>query len=250
MRKKIVVGNWKMNLLRDEGVLLVKNILKSKFNDNINVVLAPSFLHLYKVSKMTSSFKNITTSAQDCSSSTSNSLTGGVSVEMISSCGVKFVIIGHSERRSNFNENNIQLQAKVNLAISNKLNVIFCCGENIEKRKNNSYFDFLKNQITEGIFHLNAKQFSNVVIAYEPIWAIGSGNTASSFQAQEVHEFIRDLIKIRYNETVASNTSILYGGSCNNINAKELFSQKDIDGGLIGGASLSADNFISIINSF
>jgi triosephosphate isomerase len=199
---------------------------------------------------MTSSFKNITTSAQDCSSSTSNSLTGGVSVEMISSCGVKFVIIGHSERRSNFNETNIQLQAKVNLAISNKLNVIFCCGENIEKRKNNSYFDFLKNQITEGIFHLNAKQFSNVVIAYEPIWAIGSGNTASSFQAQEVHEFIRDLIKIRYNETVASNTSILYGGSCNNINAKELFSQKDIDGGLIGGASLSADNFVSIINSF
>ena len=250
MRKKIVVGNWKMNLLRDEGVLLVKNILKSKFNDNINVVLAPSFLHLYKVSKMTSSFKNITTSAQDCSSSTSNSLTGGVSVEMISSCGVKFVIIGHSERRSNFNETNIQLQAKVNLAISNKLNVIFCCGENIEKRKNKSYFDFLKNQITEGIFHLNAKQFSNVVIAYEPIWAIGSGNTASSFQAQEVHEFIRDLIKIRYNETVASNTSILYGGSCNNINAKELFSQKDIDGGLIGGASLSADNFVSIINSF
>jgi len=250
MRKKIVVGNWKMNLLRDEGVLLVKNILKSKFNDNINVVLAPSFLHLYKVSKMTSSFKNITTSAQDCSSSTSNSLTGGVSVEMISSCGVKFVIIGHSERRSNFNETNIQLQAKVNMAISNKLNVIFCCGENIEKRKNNSYFDFLKNQITEGIFHLNAKQFSNVVIAYEPIWAIGSGNTASSFQAQEVHEFIRDLIKIRYNETVASNTSILYGGSCNNINAKELFSQKDIDGGLIGGASLSADNFVSIINSF
>ena len=250
MRKKIVVGNWKMNLLRDEGVLLVKNILKSKFNDNINVVLAPSFLHLYKVSKMTSSFKNITTSAQDCSSSTSNSLTGGVSVEMISSCGVKYVIIGHSERRSNFNETNIQLQAKVNMAISNKLNVIFCCGENIEKRKNNSYFDFLKNQITEGIFHLNAKQFSNVVIAYEPIWAIGSGNTASSFQAQEVHEFIRDLIKIRYNETVASNTSILYGGSCNNINAKELFSQKDIDGGLIGGASLSADNFVSIINSF
>lgn len=250
MRKKIVVGNWKMNLLRDEGVLLVKNILKSKFNDNINVVLAPSFLHLYKVSKMTSSFKNITTSAQDCSSSTSNSLTGGVSVEMISSCDVKFVIIGHSERRSNFNETNIQLQAKVNLAISNKLNVIFCCGENIEKRKNNSYFDFLKNQITEGIFHLNAKQFSNVVIAYEPIWAIGSGNTASSFQAQEVHEFIRDLIKIRYNETVASNTSILYGGSCNKINAKELFSQKDIDGGLIGGASLSADNFVSIINSF
>ena len=250
MRKKIVVGNWKMNLLRDEGVLLVKNILKSKFNDNINVVLAPSFLHLYKVSKMTSSFKNITTSAQDCSSSTSNSLTGGVSVEMISSCGVKFVIIGHSERRSNFNETNIQLQAKVNMAISNKLNVIFCCGENIEKRKDNSYFDFLKNQITEGIFHLNAKQFSNVVIAYEPIWAIGSGNTASSFQAQEVHEFIRDLIKIRYNETVASNTSILYGGSCNNINAKELFSQKDIDGGLIGGASLSADNFVSIINSF
>jgi triosephosphate isomerase len=250
MRKKIVVGNWKMNLLRDEGVLLVKNILKSKFNDNINVVLAPSFLHLYKVSKMTSSFKNITTSAQDCSSSTSNSLTGGVSVEMISSCGVKFVIIGHSERRSNFNETNIQLQAKVNMAISNKLNVIFCCGENIEKRKNKSYFDFLKNQITEGIFHLNAKQFSNVVIAYEPIWAIGSGNTASSFQAQEVHEFIRDLIKIRYNETVASNTSILYGGSCNNINAKELFSQKDIDGGLIGGASLSADNFVSIINSF
>ena len=250
MRKKIVVGNWKMNLLRDEGVLLVKNILKSKFNDNINVVLAPSFLHLYKVSKMTSSFKNITTSAQDCSSSTSNSLTGGVSVEMISSCGVKFVIIGHSERRSNFNETNIQLQAKVNMAISNKLNVIFCCGENIEKRKNNSYFDFLKNQITEGIFHLNAKQFSNVVIAYEPIWAIGSGNTVSSFQAQEVHEFIRDLIKIRDNETVASNTSILYGGSCNNINAKELFSQKDIDGGLIGGASLSADNFVSIINSF
>ena len=250
MRKKIVVGNWKMNLLRDEGVLLVKNILKSKFNDKINVVLAPSFLHLYKVSKMTSSFKNITTSAQDCSSSTSNSLTGGVSVEMISSCGVKFVIIGHSERRSNFNETNIQLKAKVNMAISNKLNVIFCCGENIKKRKNKSYFDFLKNQITEGIFHLNAKQFSNVVIAYEPIWAIGSGNTASSFQAQEVHEFIRDLIKIRYNETVASNTSILYGGSCNNINAKELFSQKDIDGGLIGGASLSADNFVSIINSF
>ena len=250
MRKKIVVGNWKMNLLRDEGVLLVNNILKSKFNDKINVVLAPSFLYLYKVSKMTSSFKNITISAQDCSSSASNSLTGGVSVEMISSCGVKYVIIGHSERRSNFNETNIQLQAKVNMAISNKLSVIFCCGENIEKRKNNSYFNFLKNQITEGVFHLNAKQFSNVVIAYEPIWAIGSGNTASSFQAQEVHEFIRDLIKIRYNETVASNTSILYGGSCNNINAKELFSQKDIDGGLIGGASLSADNFVSIINSF
>tara|TARA_B100000767_G_scaffold50354_2_gene45486 strand:+ start:1525 stop:2280 length:756 start_codon:yes stop_codon:yes gene_type:complete len=251
MRKKLVVGNWKMNLLRNEGISLVNDILKNISSDiTVNIVLAPSFLHLYKVSKMTSDLTYVSTAAQDCSLNSNGSFTGEVSAKMIFSCGAEYVILGHSERRSNFQETSRELRTKTSEAISNNLNVIFCCGESIKQRKDNTYFDWIKSQISEGLFHLSSSDFANIVIAYEPIWAIGTGANANSKQAQEVHEFIRNLIEEEYDKNIADNTSILYGGSCNAANAIELFSEKDVDGGLIGGASLDCNEFISIINSF
>ncbi|MEC9209532.1 MAG: triose-phosphate isomerase [Bacteroidota bacterium] len=251
MRKNIVVGNWKMNLNRFEGITLVEEVLKKLSSANkTEVVFAPSFVHLYKVTKLCANTANVFAASQDCSASKKGAFTGEVSAEMIVSYGAKYVILGHSERRANFNETNELLKLKVEQAFANNLEVIFCCGESLEQREGGVHFEWIRSQILESLFHLSAAEFTKIVIAYEPIWAIGTGITASSDQAQEVHSFVRSVIEAKYGSEIAQNTSILYGGSCNSSNAVELFCQQDIDGGLIGGASLDADNFVSIINSF
>jgi len=251
MRKNIVVGNWKMNLKREESLELVSAVL-SKLPEDINteVVFAPSFLYLYKIAKICSDFESVKVSAQNCSKEGKGAFTGEISSEMIASSNGDYVIIGHSERREFFKETNADLVQKINMALTNNLKVIFCCGERLNQREESTHFDWVKQQINESLFHLSVADFNNIVIAYEPIWAIGTGVTATSEQAQEMHGFIRTIISEKFGNEIAENTSILYGGSCNPNNAKDLFTQKDIDGGLIGGASLKADDFLSIINSF
>ena len=240
-----------MNLNRVEGIALVEDVLKRVSSENkTEVIFAPSFVHLYKVAKLCIDQVNVFAASQDCSASEKGAFTGEVSSEMIVSCGAKYVILGHSERRANFSETNELLKLKVGQAFAKNLEVIFCCGEILEQREAGMHFEWIKSQISESLFHLSAAEFAKIVIAYEPIWAIGTGVTAKSDQAQEVHSFIRNIIKEKYGSEVSQNTSILYGGSCNPTNSIELFSQQDIDGGLIGGASLNADDFVPIINSF
>ncbi len=240
-----------MNLNRVNGISLVEQVLNKLSKDNkTEVVFATPFIHLYKVAKMCAISNNIFVSSQDCSANEKGAYTGEVSAEMINSCGVKYTILGHSERRVNFSETNQLLKTKVGQAFTNNLDVIFCCGESLEQRQENFHFDFIKSQISESLFHLSSQEFCRVIIAYEPIWAIGTGVTASSDQAQEMHAYIRAIISEKYGASVAESIPILYGGSCKPSNSNELFSQKDIDGGLIGGASLDADDFIQIIKSF
>ena len=251
MRKNIVAGNWKMNLNREEAVALVDEVLTQLPAENSTEILfAPSFVHLHRIAKMCAENTNAFAASQDCSAHESGAFTGEVAANMIISCNAKYVVLGHSERRANFKESNQVLKTKVEQAFLNDLAVIFCCGETLEQRETGVHFDWIKSQLTESIFHLSAADFVNIVVAYEPIWAIGTGVTASSEQAQEIHTFIRNLIAQKYGNDVAENTSILYGGSCKPTNAKELFSQQDIDGGLIGGASLNATDFLAITQSF
>ena len=251
MRKNIVAGNWKMNLNRTEGIALVEAVLSKLPVDNkTHVILAPSFVYLHKAAKICSNIPKVVAASQDCSANKKGAFTGEVSASMIASCSARYVVLGHSERRVNFNESNELLKEKVAQAFSSNLKVIFCCGESLKQREDLVHFDWLKSQISESLFHLSSDDFANIVIAYEPIWAIGTGVTASTDQAQEVHAFIRNLLVDKYGNEVAESTSILYGGSCHPKNAIELFSQKDIDGGLIGGASLNADDFIAITQSF
>ena len=251
MRKRIVAGNWKMNLKRKEALVLVSEVLSQISKDeNTEVVFAPSFLYLFKIAKICSDFESVKVAAQNCSKEKEGAFTGEISSEMIASSNGDYVIIGHSERREYFRETNTDLAEKVNRALANNLKVIFCCGESLTQRKDKIHFNWIKKQLSEGLFYLSVKEFDNIVIAYEPIWAIGTGMTATNEQAQEMHQFIRNCLNEKYGSEVAEDTSILYGGSCNPVNAKELFSQTDIDGGLIGGASLKADDFLSIINSF
>lgn len=251
MRKNIVAGNWKMNLNRDQGTKLVEEVISLISSDkNVEVVFSPSFLYLHKVNKMCANDNLLQTASQNISHNESGAFTGEVSAQMVNSLNVKYTILGHSERREYFNETNIELKQKVDLSLKNNLEIIFCCGESLNQRESGVHFDWIKQQLTESIFHLTEKEFEKVVIAYEPIWAIGTGVTASSDQAEEIHQFLRNVIAEKYNENIAENTSILYGGSCNPTNAKELFSKKNIDGGLIGGASLNAENFTRIIKSF
>ena len=251
MRKNIVVGNWKMNLKREESLELVSVVLSKLPEDkNTEVVFAPSFLYLYKIAKLCSDFESVKVSAQNCSKEGKGAFTGEISSEMIESSNGDYVIIGHSERREFFKETNADLVPKINMALANNLKVIFCCGERLNQREESTHFDWVKQQINESLFHLSVADINNIVIAYEPIWAIGTGVTATSEQAQEMHGFIRTIISEKFGNEIAENTSILYGGSCNPNNAKDLFTQKDIDGGLIGGASLNADDFLAIIHSF
>ena len=251
MRKNIVVGNWKMNLKREESLELVSAVLSKLPEDkNTEVVFAPSFLYLYKIAKLCSDFERVKVSAQNCSKEGKGAFTGEISSDMIESSNGDYVIIGHSERREFFKETNADLVPKINMALANNLKVIFCCGERLNQREESTHFDWVKQQINESLFHLSVADFNNIVIAYEPIWAIGTGVTATSEQAQEMHGFIRTIISEKFGNEIAENTSILYGGSCNPNNAKDLFTQKDIDGGLIGGASLNADDFLAIIHSF
>ena len=253
MRKNIVAGNWKMNNDINAGLKLASEIINMA-NDEVRgstvVVLAPPFIHLSSVAKLMEGAENIHLSAQNCNDHSSGAYTGEVSVDMIKSVGADHVIIGHSERREYYGESNEMLKNKVDLALEAGLTPIFCCGETLETREAGDHFDFVCNQLTESIFHLGAEDFSKLVIAYEPIWAIGTGVTASSDQAQEMHAKLRAHIAEKYSGEIADNTSILYGGSCKPDNAEELFACPDVDGGLIGGASLKSRDFVDILKSY
>ncbi len=250
MRKKIVAGNWKMNNDLEAGYKLateVNNIVKDEVTSNVEVVLCTPFIHLTGVSKLISG--KVKLGAQNCYTKKSGAYTGEISVEMLKSAGVSYVILGHSERREYFGETNAMLAEKVNIVLEGGLKPIFCCGETLKQREDGIHFDLVRNQLTESLFHLSAEAFANVVIAYEPIWAIGTGVTATTEQAQEMHAILRKHIASKYGEGVANDTTIQYGGSCNPTNAPELFACPDIDGGLIGGASLEARKFIDVIKA-
>ncbi len=251
MRKNIVAGNWKMNLKRDEGLDLINDVINLLPSDNkVEVVFAPSFIHLYKVNKMCLNLDKVNTASQNVSKEERGAFTGEISAEIIRSANVKYTIIGHSERREYFKETNEDLKQKVDVSLENNLEVIFCCGESLDQREEEVHFNWLKSQVSESLFHLSSDDFRKIIIAYEPIWAIGTGVTASSDQAEEIHKLIREIITQKYGNEIANNTSILYGGSCNPANAREIFSKDNIDGGLIGGASLNAESFVEIIKSF
>ena len=251
MRRKIVAGNWKMNKTLSKGKQLVEEILSSTdASSDVLKIIAPPFIHLAAIADMVRLRTDFAVAAQDCHHINAGAHTGEVSAEMIASTGAEFVIIGHSERRLNAGESNELLAQKVNIALVNNLSPIFCIGENSEERNANIHLEAVRKQIKEGLFHLSAADFSRVIIAYEPVWAIGTGLTATSHQAQGVQNFIRTEINKKYGKEISENCSILYGGSCNAQNAQELFSCIDIDGGLIGGASLKSPDFLAIINSF
>ncbi|MGY6520848.1 MAG: triose-phosphate isomerase [Mongoliitalea sp.] len=253
MRKKIVAGNWKMNLGFDEGQKLtseIVNMLKDEEHSGVTAILNPPFVHLYPVKKLIGDTPNLFLGAQNCSDKASGAYTGEVSASMLASFGASYVILGHSERREYFKESNQLLTEKTKQALANGLTPIFCCGEPLEIREAGTHEEYVKNQLTESLFGFSAEEISKLVIAYEPIWAIGTGKTASSDQAQEMHAALREHFASKYGQEVADNLSILYGGSCNPGNAKEIFSKPDVDGGLIGGASLKSRDFVDIIKSF
>ena len=242
-----------MNNTIEEGKILaseVVNMVKDEINNDVIIILGTPFVHLLPVVQLTGQSEKVFTAAQNCSEHSSGAFTGEVSVSMLKSVGVQYVIIGHSERRQYFSESNAQLAQKVDLALAENLLPIFCCGEPLEIREDGSFFDYVCNQLTESLFHLTREQLSSVVIAYEPIWAIGTGKTASAQQAQDMHGQIRTHLASQYGDEIANEISILYGGSCKPDNARELFANPDVDGGLIGGASLNSRNFVDIAKSF
>ena len=251
MRKKIVAGNWKMNMLKEEARDLASEVVNLLKEEKIipSVILAPPFVHLGMVNEIIQSERRISAAAQNCSDKKSGAFTGEVSAAMIQSVGATSVIIGHSERRTYYHETDAILAEKTKLALENSLQPIFCCGESLDQRNDKKHFEVITEQLTNGLFHLTENDFAKCVIAYEPVWAIGTGVTASPEQAQEMHAYIRKSIGEQYNSAIAEKTTILYGGSCNEKNAKELFALPDVDGGLIGGASLKAESFVTIINS-
>lgn len=249
MRKNIVAGNWKMNTVLDEGLELasqVNELLKDK-KANCEVVICVPFTHLVAVKGVID--EPLKLGAENCSEHAKGAYTGEVSAAMVKSTGASHVILGHSERRQYFGENNTQLLAKTRQALENNLIPIFCVGEVLEERENGTYNEVVKSQV-EALFDLSAEEFGKIVIAYEPVWAIGTGKTATADQAQDMHAHIRKVIADKYGKELADNTSILYGGSCKPSNAKELFSKPDVDGGLIGGASLEAPSFMGIVEAF
>ena len=246
-RKKIVAGNWKMNMTMDESNDFI-NELKEVSENNIEIKIAPSFTNLYNAILLLKN-SGIEVIAQNVHFEKRGAYTGEISSEMLKSIGVNTVIIGHSERRKYFNESDNILSKKVKAAIENSLNIIFCIGEELSERDSGNHFEIIKNQLTTALMDLNNINKNNIVIAYEPVWAIGTGETASPEQAQDIHAFIRGLIASKYDEDLAQDVSILYGGSIKPANASAIFSQTDVDGGLIGGASLNAEDFIAIIQS-
>ncbi|MGQ0828697.1 MAG: triose-phosphate isomerase [Bacteroidota bacterium] len=253
MRQKIVAGNWKMNKTLTQGLQLVDEIiLKSAKQPSATVmkIIAPPFTHLAAVEDRLRSHPDFAVAAQNCHQLQSGAFTGEVSAEIIASTGTKYVIIGHSERRSFFGETNALLSQKINAALAANLLPILCIGESAEERKSNRQLQIVKQQLKETSFHLSAADFSKLIIAYEPVWAIGTGITATVGQAQEMHHFIRSEINKKYGDDISDAIPLLYGGSCNSQNAGELFSCTDVDGGLIGGASLNAADFVTIANSF
>jgi len=250
MRKNIVAGNWKMNKTLQEGLALAKdlNVALAGKEVNCDVVICTPYISLASICAAIDTEK-IGVGAENCADHVSGAYTGEVSADMIASTGAKYVILGHSERRQYYGETNETLTTKVDLALTAGLTPIFCVGEMKEERVNNTYKEVIEAQM-KAVYGLSAEDFSKLVIAYEPVWAIGTGLTASADQAEEVHAFIRKSIEAVYGKAVADNTSILYGGSCKGSNAPELFAQPDIDGGLIGGAALKVDTFMPIIEAF
>lgn len=250
MRKKIVAGNWKMNTTPVEGVELAKGIVAGMrgVDKSVGFIIAPPFTHLSEVMKVTRG-TGIAVSAQNCAAEAKGAYTGEVSAAMIASLGVEYVILGHSERRQYYGETSETLNKKMEQVFANNLQPIYCIGEKLEEREAGKHFEVVKQQLEEVVFNLVKPHFEKTIIAYEPVWAIGTGKTATADQAQEMHAFIRKTLKEKFGE-LAEQTVILYGGSANPGNANELFSKKDVDGGLIGGASLKADDFIAIGMSY
>ena len=249
MRKKIVAGNWKMNKNLQEGVALAKELTTTVKNPNCEVIICTPFIHLATVAEILKG-SPIKLGAENCADKASGAYTGEVSAEMVKSTGAEYVILGHSERRQYYSENGEILKEKVQLALANGLKVLYCIGESLEEREANKQNAVVKKELEESVFNLDAEQFKNIVIAYEPIWAIGTGKTATAEQAEEIHAYIRSCVEARYGKAVAEDTTILYGGSCKASNAPELFGKPDIDGGLIGGASLKAADFNGIIEAW
>ena len=251
MRKKIVAGNWKMNMNLQDGMALATELNKNlKANKpNCGVIICTPFIHLAKAADILDQ-NIIGLGAENCADKEKGAFTGEVSAEMVKSTGAQYVILGHSERRGYYNETPAILKEKVQLALKNGLKIIFCIGESLEEREANKQNAVVKAELEGSVFNLSADEFKNIIVAYEPIWAIGTGKTATSDQAEEIHAYIRSVIAEKYGKQVAEDTSILYGGSCKAANAPELFAKNDIDGGLIGGASLKAADFQGIIDAF
>lgn len=253
MRKKIVAGNWKMNNDLDAGQKLaseVVNMAESELETDVTLILITPFIHLKSVNELVKDSDNVFLGAQNCHQKESGAFTGEISAAMLKSVGVDYVVLGHSERREYFGETDELLIEKIDICLKHELTPIFCCGEPLEIRENGDPYQYVKNQISKSLFHLSESDFLRLVIAYEPIWAIGTGKTASPQQAQEMHQSLRGHIEEKYGESVAKKISILYGGSAKPGNAPELFSQNDVDGGLIGGASLNSRDFIEIGKSY
>ncbi len=250
MRKQIVAGNWKMNKTATETKALITELLSKIGTDNkAEVIISPTFVNLSLALDATKGTA-INVAAQNLHQAKNGAYTGEISAEMLTDIGIDTVILGHSERRAYFGENDQLLAEKTNAALANKLRVIFCFGEELKERKENKHFDLVESQLTNGLFHLTADQWKDIVLAYEPVWAIGTGETASPEQAQEMHAFIRKIIAAKYGQEVANQVTILYGGSVKPNNAKEIFGKEDVDGGLIGGAALNADDFLAIVKGF
>lgn len=248
-RPKIIAGNWKMNNNLSEAIALVESVINNSVSNSAIKIFFPAFPLLSAVAAKAQTSKGFFVGAQNCSEHASGAYTGEVAASMLNSVGCSYVLVGHSERRQYFGESSPLLTKKINAALSNNLKPVFCIGETLQERKSNTHFDVVKNQVTEVLNAFSASDMSQIILAYEPVWAIGTGETATPQQAQEMHAHIRTCIKTLFNQQIADSTPILYGGSCNAQNAKELFACADIDGGLIGGASLKADDFCKIIAS-
>lgn len=250
MRRKIVAGNWKMNTMPAEGVELAKAVAAKRHEagSNVELIVCPPFTHLSEVVKVTRG-TGVAVGAQNCAAEEKGAYTGEVSAAMLASLGVEYVILGHSERREYYGETSETLNRKMAMAYANKLVPIYCVGEKLAEREAGKHFDVVGAQLREVVFNLTPEQFANLIVAYEPVWAIGTGKTATSEQAEEIHAFIRKTLAEKFGEA-AENTPILYGGSCKPSNAPELFAKPDVDGGLIGGAALEADSFLGIAKAF
>lgn len=249
MRKNIVAGNWKMNNDIQQTYNLLEEIISKKPKTDTEIIVAPSFVSLpLAVEKLKGT--EVKVAAQNAHQNESGAFTGEVSIPMLKSIGIDTVILGHSERRAYFGETNSLLAEKINTALKHDFTVIYCFGEELSERKADKQFDLVEAQIKEALFHLKTEQWKNIVLAYEPVWAIGTGETATPDQVQEIHAFVRQTVASEYGSTVANEVSILYGGSVKPDNAKEIFANPDVDGGLIGGAALKADDFLKIVDSF
>ena len=252
MRRKIVAGNWKMNKTITEGLSLIEAIKTGApkvQKAGVDIIVAPTYVMLSDAAKAVNG-SSIKLAAQNCHQEESGAYTGEISATMIQAIGAEYIIIGHSERRQYFNETSASIAKKINVVLSKGLTPIYCNGEVKEERESGRHFEVVKRQMNDELFHLSAEEVLKVVVAYEPVWAIGTGLTASPDQAQEIHAFIRQLLTDKYGAAVAEEISILYGGSCKPDNAKEIFSKKDVEGGLIGGAALKAEDFLGIVAAF